>query len=161
MGGGSMSWLLRHLTLDWRRLPRPERSGLLAVLIAYVALCSYAEHYAYYGDDGTFSVSCILFPWNCPKPLEVVKAEPEHPPMRVTPLVYCPACPVRKHHGGCLVRLEIRDENDIIVGISRPPGPLLADYLCDYYREEAALGWVGDSRSVPPWSSRWVVENTP
>lgn len=70
--------IINKLTFDWRKIPRPERSGYLSVLLVYAALCFYGEMNGNYGLGG-FSVICHLFPWECMKEKEY---PPEPPPKK-------------------------------------------------------------------------------
>jgi hypothetical protein len=65
----SPSWRLRFPVLDIRKIPRPERTGILAVLLTYSALCIYfdAANLKYMTGEG-FSFYCYLFPWACGGP---------------------------------------------------------------------------------------------
>jgi hypothetical protein len=67
LGGGMVeqgSWLDHPFhPLKW---PRPERSGMIAILLAYVLLCAHAEAFILheYADDiSKISVKCLLFPF--------------------------------------------------------------------------------------------------
>lgn len=72
----------------------PHRSGVIACLVAYIALCVAAIPLEYHGEDGTPSLSCTLFPfmpscWSVPDP------PPPEPVYQATRLVFCPNCKVK------------------------------------------------------------------
>lgn len=105
-----MNWL----TFDWRKIPRPERSGLLSLLVVYTAMCFYGEANGNF-TGSEFSFRCLWMPWECMKqePMPQVEKPPQY--ARVTPLlVYCPACEVRKHPKHCFIRIESKDAYGIV-----------------------------------------------
>lgn len=61
--------LLKWITLDVMKLQRPERSGVIAVFVAYSIL--WAWGYALvphdFSEEGKFSLLCWVAPWECPK----------------------------------------------------------------------------------------------
>jgi hypothetical protein len=65
----SPSWRVRFPLLDVRKIPRPDRSGVLAVLFFYAALCTYTDiANLKYMTAGFPSIYCYLFPWGCGGP---------------------------------------------------------------------------------------------
>jgi hypothetical protein len=65
----SPGWRLRFPLLDIRKIPRPDRSGVLAVLLVYAALTTYFDVVNLkYATAGFPSVYCYLFPWGCGGP---------------------------------------------------------------------------------------------
>jgi hypothetical protein len=92
--------------LDIRKLERPHRSGVIAVLIAYSLAAAWNMHVAalFPGEGSLLSaLLCEGIPFVC---MSFERPQKYEPPKEyeVTKLVYCPTCPVRKkeHHEGHL-----------------------------------------------------------
>jgi hypothetical protein len=69
------------------RIPRPERSGIVSVLVCYVALCGYFDLIWPPLGSGHFtfgSVLCWLMPWDCPQDEPQIQTKE----YRVTPIFY-------------------------------------------------------------------------
>lgn len=100
--------------IDLRKVPRPERSGYIAILIAYVLVCSYFEHFIPDGIGvGLPNIACMLFPMIpelCPskQPAEN-EARQEYRKMRFTPLVTTPGKSKKKICGCHVDILTIQD----------------------------------------------------
>lgn len=69
--------IVKSWTLDFRKMARPERSGVAANLLVYALLWLWGYQFMPhdFGDD--FNLKCYLMPWECPKEKEFSKPEIE------------------------------------------------------------------------------------
>jgi hypothetical protein len=104
------------MTLRIDKWPRPERSGMLAVLIAYALLELIVQPILYRGDEGKPSLLCTMAPFvpECWQPHPQVR-EPEPPRYHVTKLVYCPSCKVRERKDDGICFWEVRTKLFVMV----------------------------------------------
>jgi hypothetical protein len=116
------------VTLRIDKWPRPERSGVIAVLLVYSLLCGLGELRAYHGD-GDFSLLCTIAPFcpECWQPRERVE-EPPPPEYHVTRLVYCSTCVVKEQHDKC--RFEAIDRYGKLASL---PADLLFGYTATQF----------------------------
>lgn len=90
--------------LDVRKMERPHRSGVLAIAVAY-SLLYIAVDFTSIGNLGNGSwkdlVVCHLLPMACIDLSQKSAAPPPAREYRVTQLIYCPTCKVKKHDHEC------------------------------------------------------------
>jgi hypothetical protein len=140
--------------MDFRKMERPHRSGVLAIVVAYTLLYV-AVDFTNLGNlgDGTWKdlVLCHLLPMACID-LSTKNVEPqEEHEYQVTRLAYCPSCKVKKREHECreISHVTFREDNDIERNYPILACPDYDSYERWYFKHRGTVVWMVVADSQP------------